>query len=842
MPDKKYKSILSIAPFGYSYHRIIQDDKGVPVDYVFLEVNKAFEQITGLRATDIIGKTVCEVIPGIREGSFDWVACYGEVALSGIEYEFEQFSEPLNKWFRIQASSPEKGYFTTIFTDITTQYKLADIAQTYLTYTPENIDYQYIIDKACEIAGAPYGTINIFEEDGRAFSTLAFSGMNPFIKKMSEKLGFQLLNKKWKYDPERQAKIDQQKTTTFSSLDQLTGNVLPSLLIDTITSAFNLGKFVVVKTEKQGRMLGDFTLIFTKKDQFLNQATLETFADMTGLLLDRLNHERELARDRIRLEQITSQITDIVWRSDMQLNNIYISPSVQRVLGFSVEEYKQLSVEQRYPLHVIPGLRRFMEEELMFDKQPTADRNRTRIVETELYKSDGSTIPIEVHVSFVRDNVGRPVGLQGVSRDISERKKLEKAVHKQSRLRELLMHISSEFINIPLGKMDDTIQQSLETLGKFVNADRSYAFDYDWEKNICNNTFEWCATGIKPQLDNLQAVPLDMMPDWVSAHRNGDAMIVPDVYELPHGLVREILEPQDIKSALTVPMMNEGLCIGFVGFDSVREHRDYSEAELQLLKLFAQMLVNAILRKKTVEELIAAKERAEESDRLKSAFLANISHEIRTPMNGIIGFLDLLRQPNLNEEDRKSYLDIVNESGERLLNTINSIIELSRIESGDIPVDKQEVDLPLFMAFYHDFFSHQATKKGIELKEFTLNIDRESIFTDKTMLDSILTNLIKNAIKFTDKGSIEVGCNQQGNDDFLFYVKDTGKGIKADKLEAIFGRFVQEDSSFTRNHEGSGLGLSIAKAYVETLGGSIWVESEPGEGSCFYFTIPSAYQ
>ncbi|MDX9747515.1 MAG: PAS domain-containing sensor histidine kinase [Paludibacter sp.] len=838
MPDKKYQSILSKAPFGYAYHRIILDDMGVPVDYEFLEVNKAFEKITSLRATDIIGKRVCEVIPGIREDEFDWVACYGEVALNGNDHEFEQFSEPLNKWFRVQVSSPEKEYFTTIFTDISSQYKLADIAQIYLTYTPENIDYQYIIDTACEIAGAPYGAINIFEEDGRAFSTLAFAGMNPFVKKMSDKLGFQLINKKWTYDPVRQAKIDQQKTTVYNSLSQLTGQALPSILVDTITTTFNLGKFVVVKTEKQGRMLGDFTLMFLKNTQLQNQALLETFADMTGLLLDRLNHERELARDRIRLEQITSQITDIVWRSDMQLNNNYISPSVQRVLGFTVEEYKQLSVEQRYPRHVLPGLRKFLVDELIIDKQPNADKNRTRIIETELYKSDGSSIPIEVHVSFVRDNTGNPIGLQGVSRDISERKKLEQAVNNQARLRELLMHISSEFINIPLEKMDDAIQQSLETLGTFVNADRSYTFDYDWEKNICNNTFEWCDTNIEPQLGNLQAVPLDMMPDWVIAHKKGEAIIVPDVFALPHGLVREILEPQRIKSVLSFPLMNEGKCIGFVGFDSVREHRNYSEAELQLLKLFAQMLVNAILRKATVEELIAAKERAEESDRLKSAFLANISHEIRTPMNGIIGFLDLLRQPNLNEEDRASYLDIVNESGERLLNTINSIIELSRIESGDTPIDIQEVDLPIFMSFYHDFFSHQSNKKGIVLKEFQLALEKEKIFTDKTMLDSILTNLIKNAIKFTDQGSIEVGCTQQGNDDFLFYVKDTGKGIKADKLEAIFGRFVQEDSSFTRNHEGSGLGLSIAKAYVDALGGKIWAESEPGKGSCFYFRLP----
>lgn len=839
MPDTAYQSILSKAPFGFAYHRIILDDNGIPVDYEFLEVNAAFERITGLTSSSIIGKTVCEIFPGFRNGSFDWIAHYGQVALQGKDYEFEQYSEPLQKWFRVQASSPEKGYFTTLFNDITTQYKLSEIAQTYLSYTPENIDYQYIIDTACKIAGADYGTINVFEEDGRAFSTLAFSGMNAFVKKMADKLGFQLLNKKWNYDPVRQEKLSKQKSTVFSSLSQLTGKALPPMLIDAITSTFNLGQIVVVKTEKQGRMLGDFTLLFTKKKLIQNQALLETYADMTGLLFDRLNHEREIAREQSRLEQITSQLTDIVWRSDLRLNITYVSPSVQRILGYSVDQYLRLTFIQRYPPHMLKEFRRILLEELSIDRQPDADRNRTLIVQIEHFKNDGSIVPLEIHVSFVRDNTGKPIGLQGVSRDISERKKLEYALEHQTRLRELLMHISSEFINIPLEKVDEAIQQSLETLGTFVNADRAYTFEYDWEKNVCNNAFEWCDANIEPQLENLQAVPLDMMPDWVIAHKNGEAMIVPDVFALPHGLVREILEPQDIKSVLTVPMMDEGQCIGFVGFDSVKQHRNYSEAELQLLKLFAQMLVNVVLRKETVEQLIAAKESAEESDRLKSAFLTNISHEIRTPMNGIIGFLDLLRQPNLNEEDRASYLDIVNQSGERLLNTINSIIELSRIESGDMMVDKQEVDLPLFMSFYHDFFSHQAYKKGLELKPFQLTLAKESIFTDRTMLDSILTNLIKNAIKFTDQGSIEVGCTQQGDEEFQFYVKDTGNGIRAEKLDAVFGRFVQEDNSFTRNHEGSGLGLSIAKAYVEALGGNIWVESEPGKGSCFYFKLPS---
>lgn len=839
MYEKKYKSILYNAPFGYAYHRIITDDSGIPIDYEFLEVNNAFEKITGLIANDILGKTICSIFPDIRSGKFDWVYHYGKLALDGSEFEAEQFSEPLQHWYKVQASSPEKGYFTTIFMDISPQYKLAAIAQTFLTYTNETVDYQYIVDTACQIAGANYGTLNIFDEDGRAFTTIAFSGMSPKTKRIADKLNFNLLNEKWQFDPIRQEKIDAQKTTLFNSLGDLASSALSPPMLNTIAGMFNLGKLAIVKTEKNGRMLGDFTLLFTKKNNLINQAFLETYADITGLLIDRLNHEREYARERLLLEQITDQLTDIVWRTDLQLTTTFISPSVSRIMGYGVEEYLQLPVEKRYRPDQLLLFQSLLHEELENEKIPGYDRHRSRTLEIEQFKPDGTSIPLEIHISFIRDKNDNPIGIQGISRDITERKMLEEGMNQQTRLRELLMTISTDFINVPLENMDETVKLSLEMLGNFVAADRSYIFEYDWQKNVCNNTYEWCKNGIEPEIENLQAVPLDMMTDWVLAHKNREPMLVEDVYHLPHGLAREILEPQGIKSVVSVPMMNRENCIGFVGFDFVKEHRTYSGTELELLMFFAQMLVNIELRKETERQLVIAKERAEESDRLKTSFLANISHEIRTPMNGIIGFLNLLREPNLNDDDRAGYLTIVNQSSDRLLNTINDIIEVSRIESGDISIKKENIELEQLFSYHFEYFQPWANAKNILLKPFQKRTEKPDIYTDYSKLDSILTILLKNAIKFTDRGSIEVGCEQQGNSDFLFWVKDTGKGIQTDKLDIIFRQFMQEDSSLTRSHEGSGLGLTIAKAYVEVLGGTIGVESEYGKGSRFFFTLPA---
>lgn len=243
-------------------------------------------------------------------------------------------------------------------------------------------------------------------------------------------------------------------------------------------------------------------------------------------------------------------------------------------------------------------------------------------------------------------------------------------------------------------------------------------------------------------------------------------------------------------------------------------------------------------RKKNDQILIDAKNRAEENDRLKSAFLANMSHEIRTPMNGILGFADLLKDPTLTSKDQQEYIGIIQRSGTRMLNIINDIVSISKVEAGQVKLVISKTDINEQLHFIHSFFKPEINRKGIDLIIKSKIPDKEAIIkTDREKVYAILTNLVNNAIKFTEKGSIEFGFIRKG--EFLeFFVKDTGAGIPADKKEIIFERFRQGTESLIRNIEGAGLGLSISKAYVEMMGGKIWVESQEGIGSQFYFTIP----
>jgi PAS domain S-box-containing protein len=242
-------------------------------------------------------------------------------------------------------------------------------------------------------------------------------------------------------------------------------------------------------------------------------------------------------------------------------------------------------------------------------------------------------------------------------------------------------------------------------------------------------------------------------------------------------------------------------------------------------------------------DLTVSKEKAEESDMLKSAFLANMSHEIRTPMNGILGFSELLKTPGLSGAQQQEYIGIIEKSGKRMLNIINDIIDISKIEAGLINIDLKETNVNEKIEYIYTFFKPEMEAKGITFAFRNALPAKEAILvTDREKLYAILSNLVKNAIKYTERGSVEFGYVPTGSSSELkelqFYVKDTGIGIPKSRQNAIFERFIQADIPDKMARQGAGLGLSISKAYVEMLGGKIWVESEDGIGSTFHFTLP----
>lgn len=298
-------------------------------------------------------------------------------------------------------------------------------------------------------------------------------------------------------------------------------------------------------------------------------------------------------------------------------------------------------------------------------------------------------------------------------------------------------------------------------------------------------------------------------------------------------------EETTVNRVISIPAFTNKKLSGLLIMGNADE--DYTDETVAVGQRFINMFALGLYRLKAEETLQDAKSKAEESDRLKSLFLSNMSHEIRTPMNAIVGFAEMLQDSDLNREQKNRFLDVIIKSGDNLLRLINDIIDISKIEAGQLKFDYSDCLVNEMISDLETYFKQELIRqKKPQLNMYIQLGHPESDFalqTDCTRLKQILNNLIGNAIKFTDDGFIEFGYKLKGGS-IEFFVRDSGIGIAADKQKLIFERFGQVQEAISRNLSGTGLGLTISKNLVEMLGGELWVDSIPGEGSTFSFNLP----
>ncbi len=420
MNNNIYKQIVQSAIFAYAYHKIILDENGKPVDYQFLDVNDSFEKMTGLKKNKILNKTITDVLPGIKNSSFNWIEYYGNIALNGGENEFEQFSEPLNKWYKVQVYSPEKFFFITVFTDITHQYFISDVSKILNQFNSKDIDYKFIAEKMRILSGANYVALNKFDKCGKRFTTVAIAGIKESIEKAVSFIGFELTGKKWDYDPSREEKIAKNKTTTFNRLSDLTGNVLNNELTVLLEKVFNVGETVIVKTEKNNLVIGDFTLIFEKESKLNNQIQVEAFSDIVGSLFVRIDFENELEEQKAELENFFSVNLDLLCIADIEGNFIKVNKEWEKALGYSSEYLeKKKFLEFVHPDDIESTLDAM--SKLGKDEEVLGFVNRYR-------SKDGSYRFIEWR-SHPKGNL-----IYAAARDVTERKQAEEEMRRQTGL------------------------------------------------------------------------------------------------------------------------------------------------------------------------------------------------------------------------------------------------------------------------------------------------------------------------------------------------------------------------------------------------------------------------
>ncbi len=410
-----------------------------------------------------------------------------------------------------------------------------------------------------------------------------------------------------------------------------------------------------------------------------------------------------------------------------------------------------------------------------------------------------------------------------VYQDVTEQKRSEL-------LQKILYHISDAVITTD--SLHELVERIRNELSKIIDVTNFYVALYNKKTDRLEMPF------YQSEKDFITSAPAYKTLSKMVIESNRSMLVDEAMKENLAKAGRLVYQGYRSKVWLGVPLKIEGKVIGVVAVQDYNNEKAYSESDKEILEFVADQISVSIHRKKIEEDLREALRKAEESDRLKSAFLANMSHEIRTPMNGILGFASLLKEPDLSGEEIRKYTDIIVQSGERMLNIINNLVDISKIEAGQVDINYNACDINEQIRYLHMFFYPEAEKKNLKLNYTTgLTDDKAVIQTDSEKLYAILVNLIKNSLKYTHSGEVEFGYRKKGK--YLeFYVKDTGIGIPKNRQEAIFDRFVQADIDDKEVYEGAGLGLSITKAFVEMLGGKIWLESVVNQGSCFYFTIP----
>jgi signal transduction histidine kinase/DNA-binding NarL/FixJ family response regulator len=438
--------------------------------------------------------------------------------------------------------------------------------------------------------------------------------------------------------------------------------------------------------------------------------------------------------------------------------------------------------------------------------------------------------------------------------DLVMKKKAADELLKQTKMQTIIIEMASDYINIPLDKVDQTVNESLKTIGEFMQAGSGFICHYNLKSREFSCEFEWNQSNYDSGISNMQRISFDAMPDMVTSHQQGHYYSVEQITSLPESSFRSELIKKQTQILITIPLMSENQCIGFLGYIFQSQLQAKSEAENLLLQLFAHMLVNikkrAIVETKLRESNASLEKatdianklasQAEQANKSKSAFLANMSHEIRTPLNAIIGFSQLMNRDKSMNASQRDYNNSIIRAGEHLLALINDILELSKIEAGRVYLNPVNVNLHTLLEDIQLIFKGRAELKQLQ---FIWEIDDQLpkyVFVDEGKLRQIFVNLIGNAIKFTEEGGIAVRTRtnklDEENNLLTVEVQDSGPGIPPDEIDKLFKHFEQTSTGISKG-SGTGLGLALSRELAVLLEGNITVTSEVGKGSIFTFQV-----
>ena len=791
--ETSMSSWLKHLPEAYAYHQVITDEAGEPVDFVYLQANPAFEVMTGLKAEDIMGKRVTEVLPGIESGDFDWIGTFGQVALTGESCQVEQYSKPLNRWYNVTCFSDKKGYFAVFFHDITRQKqerhkleKLVESAQLFLD-GEEKVDYERLAEDMRQLTGAAYVVCNQFDENGRDFTTKAIAGTSPHIKKAAGMLGFEIVGRKWPHDPDREEKTRHQTITVFDTMGALAGKTLSPRLVRLLEKTFDVGQMVIVKIMKQDRSLGDFTLIMPRGNQMEDPEMAALYASQAGLMLDRLKHRQDLHSERQRLANIIEGTHVGTWEWNVQTGETFFNERWAEITGYTLAEIQPVSIHTWTSL-AHPEDLKASEAQL---KDVFARKKDHYDIECRIKHKDGYWIWVQDRgkvISWTED--GKPLWMSGTHTDITERKQAEEALTAQRQIYEQILEQSLAGYwdwDIPTG--DEYMSPTFKKMFGYEEHEMENKAE-SWQRLIFAEDLPSVFEKFNQHIESKGKNPFYNEVRY--RHKNGSTVWV-------------------ICTGKVIEWDHDGKAKRMIGC-----HIDITD------------------RKQAEETLKLAKQQAETANEAKSRYLAHMNHEIRTPLNGFMGFLQLMELTDLDVE-QKEFLHSMKQTTNHMLGIINNVLDYAEIEAGEMQLTKKpfnlEDEIHIAMAPLHSL----ASQNNTQLKVTIDNNLPHQVKGDPDRLRQILLNLGGNAVKFTRNGQVHmaVTCRETVPDHHAMklVVEDTGPGMTRETLDKLFQPFYQADDGSVPQSKGTGLGMPITRELVELMDGTIQVESSSGKGT-----------
>jgi PAS domain S-box-containing protein len=584
-------------------------------------------------------------------------------------------------------------------------------------------------------------------------------------------------------------------------------------------------------------------------DSETNQFTV--VVEFVRNITERVNNREELVSQKNRLENIIEGTNAGTWEWNVQTGETIFNERWAEIIGYTLDEISPVSIETWVKYAHPDDLRKSNE---LLEKHLNGEIEHYTC-ECRMKHKDGHWVWVLDKgkvISWTED--GRPLWVFGTHQDITERKNREariQALKEDLEAAEEEIRASNEELrdkNKKLEKQKEELQQAFDKLEesetrfknlfhdnlapmlvlepetrKIIEANKAAVKFYGWDME----------TLLTMKIDDINILPPDKLEKTMKDIIKEDGKVY---YQFQHKLANGNIRDVEVYSSKIRHKGQPYYCA------LIHDITERKIAEKKLQKRTEEYYTLYKEYKTQNENLLEAKERAEESDRLKSAFLANMSHEIRTPMNGIMGFSKMMQETEFPEEKQKKFLDIIHSRTQHLLQIINDIVDISKIEAHQLSIYPQKFSLNELIKELENFYKKDLHDKGKHNLQLNTNIglsEEESIIeSDPTRIRQVLDNLFSNAIKFTEEGSIVLGYSLRSDESLLFWVKDSGIGIAEKDQGKIFERFRQVHDSNNRLYEGTGLGLSISKKLTELLGGKMWVESKVNEGSVFYFTVP----